>query len=457
MLSSDNSNSIENIRINLYWLILLRWAAIAAQLLGILVSYLFIREDFSRWQLYFLVEIAFITNLLSTFWYRYTYSRQPIGIYASYGEILLVILMLVDIVILTGLLYLSGGPSNPFCMFYIVNISLAAAILDATWAWLLTTIAIAGYCLLFKWHVPILELGNHSDHIHASSHLDLPVDSLTDLHLKGMLVAFAGAAVFVTYFVTRVRRELQKSNLLVSHLEQRKANSDRLSSLVTLAAGAAHELSTPLATISVVANELVHQSKTMPLDSHFTKDATLILQELDRCKSIIRDMSAFAGESLGESLKMIQIQELSRMITDAIPTASVKVESRLSTALIQIPVHAFMYSIKNIYKNALEASDFNSDSIRIYIWQEHIHHNDELCISVNDNGSGIPDDIVDRVGEPFFSTKNPGQGMGLGLFVAKRMAEQIGAKLIIESNKPCGTRVKIIVKIHSYGPAMDKQ
>ncbi len=159
--------------------------------------------------------------------------------------------MLVDNLLLTALLYYTGGPANPFTVCYLVNIALAAAILGARWAWVLNGAAFACFALLFFAHLPLAELEHGPEHEHAMHHHTRTAPGPMSLHLQGSLIAFGGASTFIVYFITRVTRELARREAELDEASRRRARTDKLAALATLAAGAAHELASPLSTIAL--------------------------------------------------------------------------------------------------------------------------------------------------------------------------------------------------------------
>ncbi|MCB0325839.1 MAG: hypothetical protein KDD69_19810, partial [Bdellovibrionales bacterium] len=156
--------------------------------------------------------------------------------------------LILDILLLTAALYWTGGPSNPFSVLFLVHVALAAVVLGAGWTWALALLATACFTLLFRFHVQAPLLGHHNHSMDGNGGFSL--------HLQGMLFAFAIAAFLIAFFVTRVRARMIEQELKLRSLEAARLNEERLASLATLSAGAAHELGSPLATIAVCSAEL---------------------------------------------------------------------------------------------------------------------------------------------------------------------------------------------------------
>src|SRR5580704_15954119 len=183
-----------------------------------------------------------------------------------------------DTLCLTFLLMLSGGPTNPFSLLYLVHITLSAIILTKRWTWLLGGLSTVCFGLLFRIYRPIPVLEMHH-----------PADG-TDLHLIGMWIGFGVAAVLVALFSGKISELLRQHENSLLLMQAELAKRDRLASLTTLAAGAAHELNTPLSTIAVVARELELQSEKRGNGQTMAEDARLIRREIDRCQVILGRM-----------------------------------------------------------------------------------------------------------------------------------------------------------------------
>src|SRR4029453_13048148 len=186
-----------------------------------------------------------------------------------------------DVMLLTALLWLAGGASNPFTVVYLVYIALAAVTLGSEWTWTIAALAVAGYATLFAIAPP------------AEPHdMHRPANDLSG-HLAGMWVAFLSAAVLIGFFVTRVRAALDARDRALAEARRQAALQDRLASLTTLAAGAAHELATPPPTIAGASKKLVGAAEATTATS-LIEDARLIRSQVERCRQILDHMSGRA-------------------------------------------------------------------------------------------------------------------------------------------------------------------
>jgi two-component system sensor histidine kinase RegB len=415
MASPDDPHAIH--RINLSWIVRLRWAAILGQ--SAVIAYV-------QWPLgialplrALIVVLAFelLTNVGTQVWLR----QQP-----AVTERMVFFAMALDVSTFSVLLYFTGGPMNPFSFLYLVHISLGALVLRAHWTWMLVLLSAGASAALFVQSVPLdMMHGGHSGH---QAHLDL--------HLRGMWVAFAVAAAFIVYFLHRVTRALTNREAELRHARDVASRSERLAAMATLAAGAAHELATPLSTIAVVAKEL--ERSTAPIEG-LAADARLIREQVDRCRDILGQMAGGAGQSVGEVAEPSTAEAVVRIAVTGLQRPDrVRVEwepGSKSKALV-VPVRATAQALRNVLKNSLDAS---SDTQDVVLHVAHVEAGFRL--EVRDTGTGMTPEVLARVSEPFFTTKEPGSGMGLGLFLTRSVVELIGGSVDIESELGKGTRV----------------
>jgi two-component system sensor histidine kinase RegB len=238
------------------------------------------------------------------------------------------------------------------------------------------------------------------------------------------------AAVVVTVFVSRARRALAEHELVQAELRASDDRQSRLAALATLAGGAAHELATPLGTIAIAASELDKRLQAST-DASVREDAALILSEVRRCKKILEHLAAHGGEAMGEAPARTTLTELVRLALEDVPGASdVRIEGPTDVAAVVPPI-ATATALRGILRNARQASTDVQVTVRA----------SPPSLSVEDRGPGMKPDVLGRVGEPFFTTRDPGRGMGLGVFLARTLAERLGGSLEISSALERGTRV----------------
>ena len=334
-----------------------------------------------------------------------------------------------DTLCLTFMLMLSGGPTNPFSLLYLVHITLSAIILTKRWTWALGALSTLCFGLLFLIYRPIPALEMHH-----------PADG-ANLHLTGMWISFGVAAFLVALFSGKISELLRHREESLLRMQTELARRDRLASLGTLAAGAAHELNTPLATIAVVAREL----ELFATNQSIAEDSRLIRTEVDRCREILWRMSVRGAQPAAQASESVEPADLLADVCREIQQPGrLHVEVLPSEAPLNVPRRAVTQALIALTRNALEAGAPES-AVRVIARRAGAR----FQFVVSDQGRGMSSDTLRRVGEPFFTTKEPGRGMGLGTFLARSLAEQLGGCLMFESAPETGTRATFELPLHA--------
>jgi len=418
--------------INTAWLIKLRWVAAIGQWVTI-ATVMFLFNVEIRWQpLASIIMLTATSNLFLTYAYQFFRKRELTSLIL--WESLLFSVMLMDLACLTGMLFFTGGISNPFAVFYMVNLALAAVVLTPQNSWILACFTVI--CVV------ALLLASVDQTWITFLQTDLLANSISkNLIFAGTSVALVTCSTVIVYFMTRLNIELTQKEASLRQTELKRAQSEKLQALGTLAAGAAHELSTPLATIAIVAKEVQLELADKQISDELKEDISLIRSELDRCRTILDQMSADAGQATGEPIVSTKSQDLvsetlSRI--DASLHARIDISNAAPAVEVEIPLHLAAQSIRALLKNALDASP-KHERVTLEITSQ----DQQLWLRIRDRGSGIPSHILNRIGEPFFTTKPPGSGTGLGYFLANSVIEQLQGELSIESQPNQGTVVTI--------------
>ena len=431
--------TLDRVEINFSWFLKLRWAAAAGQAVTILVVNMLLGVDLPLNALVLLIGFLTATNAAAHLWTR---NRTK---WARHAEAIMGSIMALDIVLLSGLLYVSGGPTNPFALFYLVNLSLAAVILRPRWVWTLNVMTIVFYALLFWFHRPLPVLGDLTRGLAEFPGIDIARSSPMLVHLQGLWIALAAAATSVVYFITRVTNELSMRERELEAARRHHAQTEKLEALATLAAGAAHELASPLSTIAVVARDLELHLKRHDQTDDAATDAQLIRTEVARCRKILDQMAAMAGESAGEELVLLTAGRLLDHALEDLRESS-QVHSRVSghaaLAKVFVPRDGMALALRSILKNALDASNAG-ETVEV----SAIQNDNELTLIVRDRGPGMDPEVLARAGDPFFTTKEPGHGMGLGLFITRALIERLGGRMRL-SSRTTGSDRGTTAKLH---------
>jgi len=436
------------------WLLQLRWGAILCQAILIFAAYSFLEISIPI----IFVSTIIIFEALSNLFFSYRYRQKKVV-----PEWLFGLVMFLDIIFLTALLYYTGGPMNPFTFLYLVHIVLGAILMRPYWSWSLTVFTVLCYSSFFvvspeiKGQLPFMLPGGFIGgvEIEDACHATLAEYSLLSdhmkLHLNGMLLAFAISASFIVFFVGRIQKALEEQQQTLIKLEEEKTRSETLSSLATLSAGAAHEFSTPLSTIAVAAGEMLDQLKSGTIDQVVIDDAQLIKDQVKTCKDILYQMAADSGKHLGEALRKYPVEDVVQQTLNefsAEDQARIITENEAAAISILVPLRTVVRTLKGLLKNGIDSSQPGAQvSLRCFYDEVFLY------FQVSDQGSGMDEETRKRAVEPFFTTKEQGKGLGLGLFLAQNVAKQFGGELTIASEKLSGTTVTVSFAMDHIGIA----
>jgi two-component system sensor histidine kinase RegB len=407
------SMTVEHENVSLSWLARLRWCVLGGEFAAVLTAREFLDVDLAAGRVLFVLVVTAVSNVLLA---RHAnedglVSRGTCGVVLTF-----------DALVLTALLHAAGGSSNPFSVLYLVHITVAAMLLGTAWTWALTLLSIAAYGSLFF-------VQQHVEHMGR--------EYVT--HLRGMWFAFVLTATLTAAFVVRLTAVLHRRDREIEAMREQAARSERLAGLTTLAAGAAHELGSPLATIAVAASELERAVSKLP-EAYATpliEDARLIRGQLDRCRGILDQMSAAAGEVVGEAPTPIPLRRLLddvRADLDAGDASRLRVRLRVDGEAM-VPNRALARAVVNLVRNAFDASKPEA-SVDVAV---DAGDEGSLRVAVSDSGHGMSREVLERATEPFFTTKAAGGGMGMGLFLARALVEQLGGRLRLVSAPGSGT------------------
>jgi len=346
-----------------------------------------------------------------------------------------------DVAILSWLLSHAGGVLNPASIYYLVEIVVAALVLGRTWTWVVAGMSVAGYATLFVAPTDALRTAQ-------VMHPEI------GLHMRGMWIAFACTAFIVAVLVSRLAVAVERRDRALEALRDRTARSVRAAGLATLAAGAAHELSTPLATIAVAAKELDRRLSSGPPDlalDRLRDDARLIRAQTDRCREVLDALAGRTGSPAGEIPHVSALRDVvSAARAKLDPAEATRLRDRVPDGIdVRWPVDVVARAIANVAQNALQAStapvDLTATTGAAGVIQ----------LTVVDRGSGMSAKDLSRAGEPFFTTKPAGAGTGLGLFVARSSVEQLGGEFTLASTPGVGTTATIALPRDVVAPARE--
>lgn len=428
------------------WLSQLRWIAVAGQLLVIGFVWAVLKIDLPLAPLLALVSATVISNITLMAWALRAVRKHSdkSGVvsasYESIGSQGLGLLLLADVATLTGLLYFSGGAANPFIFFYFANIAVAGIILSRFWMVVITIASVA--CGAWLLH------NATSLAVFKNSPLDYQAPwGVTKL---AFLIAYATSCGVLAYFVSMLALEVRQRDRKLAIAEKDRERAQRLEALATLAAGAGHELASPLSTIAVIAGEMSRSLDKQEVPDKVRRDFGLIREELNRCKDILHRMKSGAGEAAAEHLHPVTLRVIIDETTSAMREPQrviVQMERAVGDFQALLPKQALSQALRNLIQNGLDASP---DNHSVKVLSTIVMQGEEQrtwLLEIDDQGSGMSDDVLRRIGEPFFTTKEVGEGMGLGVFLTRNVIHGLGGDLRFQRRPDGGTRCTVQIPL----------
>lgn len=401
-------------RLRLETLVAIRWLAILGQTLAVTVVAFVLGYEFQLALCLALIAMSAWLNVFLRLRYKASYRLPDKAAMA---------LLAYDILQLSALLYLTGGLQNPFSVLLVVPVIVSAATQSPRQILPLGGLTVAAATVLVFFHQPLPWEAGRS--------LDLPLALLA-----GTWVAIVSTLVFTAVYAYRVADEARKLSDALAATELVLQREQHLSNLDGLAAAAAHELGTPLATIALVSKEMMRE---LAEDSPLREDASLLRSQAERCRQILQKLSSLSGE--GDShIGRLALSSLMEEV--AAPLRSFGVELAVTPgAKPGEPVLArnpgILYGLGNLLENAV---DFAKTRVEFSAaWDGSI-----ITVSIRDDGPGFSPNMIERVGEPFLTTRSrdpeaKGGGLGLGLFIAKTLLERSGATVEFANSRKAET------------------
>ena len=404
-------------------LIQLRWIAVAGQIVTILVVHFELKIDLPLTLMACVLVGLIAINIAAYAWLR---SDRPVSRHA------LLLVLILDVAALTAQLWLSGGAVNPFTSLYLLQITLGAVLLDTRSTWVIVGLScLCVFGLIFS-HRP-LPLPAHA------------IDDMMSLHIAGMVACFILDAILLVVFVTRISRNLRERDAHLAAMRQHAAEEDHVVRMGLLATGAAHELGTPLSSLSVILGDW----RRLPA----VTDSTDMVQELEemqtavqRCKAIVTGILLSAGEARGEASEAttldIFVKELVREWRRLHPAGVLTLQNRVYDVDLPVAFDAVVkQAIFNVLDNALEVSP---QQIRLIVDQD----GEMLVFRVKDAGPGFDREMLSKIGKPYQSSKGR-PGGGLGLFLVVNVVRKLGGSVSARNLPRRGAEVTMTLPLNA--------
>lgn len=400
---------------NLRWLVSIRLIVV----IGLLIAVVYVELNNTA-QLHYPIHLGaiFIYATLTLATALRLRKQWPVTDLEYFAQLML------DVIIISVLLYFSGGASNPFVSYYLVPLTISAAILPWRYTWMIACLSITAYSLMLFYFQPLGAMEQHTQHGTSNNSFNQ--------HVLGMWFNFSLSAGLITYFVVKMASSLrQQEARLVNHRED-ELRDEQILAVATLAAGTAHELGTPLSTITVLIDEMEQDYQAQdPLKD----DLLLLRQQVDSCREILRNLVNTAETHSAAQRKTVAIDDYVKYILEhwqvLRPNACFELTIASHLVMATLDVDATLeQAIANLLNNAADAS---GQTLHINLdWDEQF-----ITLSIRDHGPGVPLDIGHHIGKPFVTTKGKGLGLGLGLFLSHATVARYGGEIRL-LNHPCG-------------------
>ncbi|MGB0504589.1 MAG: sensor histidine kinase RegB [Pikeienuella sp.] len=407
--------------VRLETLTMLRWLAVCGQTAALLVAYFFLSVDLPLAMCGLVIVSSVVFNIASIQIYPPSTRLTERASMAS---------MLFDLGQVSLLLFLTGGLTNPFAALLLAPVTISATALRLRSTVIVASSALAAIAFMAVWRQPLVFTNGVV--------LEPP-----PIYVFGVWASLTIAAVFMAVYARRVTVETYRMSKALAVAEEALSREQRLTAIGGLAAAAAHELGTPLATIKLVSGELVEELADKP---ELLEDAQLIRDQADRCRDILSDLSR--GGNSDSHVKSAPISALieeaaaphvgrGKRIVLRVGGAPMDEDTEEPTTVYRMP--EVVHGLRNLIQNAVEFADQT-------IWVDISQTKSSLRLTVGDDGPGYPDDMLERLGDPYVKSSirvappedggGEYKGMGLGVFIAKTLLERTGARVSFANSPP---------------------
>ena len=401
----------------------LRFIAILGQIIAVLFTQYFLKIELP------LLPIGNIVLLVVLF-NAYVWSRLAKKDSITENEVF--IHLSFDVIILGLLLYFTGGATNPFVLLFLFPITITVTILPIRYAWLLAALSVVCYSLLMFYYHP-LPIGHA---MHGSENA-----TEYDLHLMGMWMAFILNACLITFYVYGMGNTLRRQQDQLTIAREQSIRDEQLVILGTLAASTAHELGTPLATMSLLVDEL--EQEVAKESENIKTDLAGLKSQIIRCKSSLTDLAASVGASSdhfsGKQQSVCDyiihlVTELQQVHKDA----NINLQCNVNTVKTFYTDRTLSLSLINIIENSIEVSP---EFVEITVDSLY----ECIQIIVVDNGPGFSEQALEKIGQQPYSNKE--LGLGLGLYLAYAAIKRRQGKIEQTNIQPKGSKTAILLPL----------
>ena len=396
-------------------LIKIRWIAIIGQMFAILTVFFYFNVDVPIKTCLCIVFISSIINIYSSL-------TNKNNNYLSDEEAFYFLLF--DTIQLGVLLYLTGGIYNPFSLLLIAPLIISASYLPIVYSIYLLILIISTALLISNVYIPI----------EWNQLFQVPT-----LFKYGLTFALVISLFFIFIYVYLFANSARRISYALTETKSALENQKKISEIGSLSAAAVHELSTPLNTIFLILSDL-RQDENVKDSVYINKEIDLLKSQAERCRNILLTLSKNPENLKDNFFDKITISDLIKINFDKFNNKKIKLKIKLINNTDEPKIifkDELTFAIGNIIQNAIQHS-------KNIIYVEILWNKIEFIITINDDGVGFNNDILDKIGKPYISKKNT--GMGLGIFISKNLIENIAGFISFGNNNDGGGRVEIKIK-----------
>ncbi len=417
------SNFDNTSRLNLKRLAMLRGVAIVGEIVAVWVAWQILDIDLPVLDLALMIGLHLLVTVVAGWRVRRV---DAVSVTEFWIQLSL------DVLVLSGLLYLTGGATNPFVSLLLLPLVVAATLLPKRQVWSMAAMVLLAYGLLMFDFQPMAGMGHE---MHSNTD-----EQDFEWHVIGMWFGFLLGVAMIVLFVLRLAESLRERERGLAEARERALRDEQLVVLGTLAAGAAHELSTPLSTMAILSKDLMLEYQA---DEHLHQQLTLLRSQVDRCKKTLAMISVSSGQLRAESGSRLTLDQfLQNLIDDwqvMRPQANLQYngEGDLPAPEI-IAEQGLRQALLNFLDNAADSSE--EPVVMNCRWQQNF-----LSVEILDRGAGMPLEYKDQIGKLPFTTK--ADGHGLGLLLAHAIIQRLGGTVDVLERSGGGTSVALKISL----------
>jgi two-component system sensor histidine kinase RegB len=397
-------------RQNLLRLCLIR-SIVTAVLLAIVSWFLFSGTVILPWfQLYLILSVMVLITALVFLRLRFSWPVSENEFFAN---------LLLDVFFLTLVLYFTGGSTNPVVSYYLIPLIISAAVLRPVHSWFIAFLSIAFYTLLLFYYQP-LALFTMTGH-----------GAMTNAHFVGMWVNFGFSALLISWFVVRMAGTLREQSRAIARNRETGLRNEQIISVASIAAGTAHEMRTPLATMAVTVDEIGFEHPEL-------KDEMAVLaQQIERCDAVLRELVSTSTEDSRMVVTRVEVLLKNLLEKWSLARPEIRLETHIPGQVSELEIrydqslqHALMSFLNNAADASPEFVSLKVDSSKGWI-----------LFTIEDHGPGIPIEIADSLGKTYISRKQG--GLGLGVLLSQASVDRLGGEVKLTAMSGSGTRLEI--------------